>query len=248
MRRSFAGMTLVELVATVGILGLVTVFALPSFRGLQARQDMRVAQGTIQSAIYRLDQLSLAPSSIARDTGDGRDFDILGYGLVFARIPKKDYTGQVNVANCRVTVSNDFIAVVKFVRSKSGNSEIKPYLAAVDPATPQAGVCTLVARKYPKDMYVMPSQVRFSTGSSTPVIDDKNPWMITQPLASVGTSVGAFAASGYTNPFSIPAPVLVVRHATVKQNNVPLCYGVELSRYSQAIEIANKPAQGCTNE
>lgn len=247
MKKRFVGMTLIELLATTAILGLLTAFAIPSFRGLQGRQDMRVTQGVIQSALYRLDQLALAPPAITQDQGQANDFDIVGYGLVFYPIPRTNYAGTVNLANCTVTATNDFIAVLKYVRDKQNNGDIKPVLMPADPGSNTA--CSLSSRNHPEDLYVLPTRVRLSVRASSPQLT--KPWLITQTLASVGTSVGSLqTGANFTNPFlSFANPVLAVQHATIRQNNQPLCYGVNLSRYSEAVKISSqiKASQGCTN-
>jgi prepilin-type N-terminal cleavage/methylation domain-containing protein len=248
MKVTFAGMTLIELMATVSIMGLLTVFAIPSFQGLQGRQDLRVTQSSIQSALYRLQQLALAPPALAADTGQGADFDVVGYGLAFYSVPKTNFSGTVTLGNCHVQVTNDFIAVYKFVRFKRDNSDIQPYLAAVNPATTNATTCEVVARSYPQDMYVLPKHVKLSTKASNPFLTQ--PWLITQSLASVGNEVGVLSGgAGFTDPFvTTSTPLLAVQHTSIKQAGQPLCYGVTLSRYSEAIQITNQVKQGCSNE
>lgn len=248
MRRSLAGMTLIELLASIAILGMVTIFALPAFRGLQARQDMRVAQGIIQSALYRLEQLSLAPPAITQDSGEATDYDIVGYGLVFYRIPKTNYSGSVSLANCRVTASNDFMAVYKFVRFKQGNSVIQPYLMPVDPTTSIPATCALIARSYPQDIYVLPSRVLLADQASSPPLGQ--PWLVTQSLKSVGTSVGQLTGdASLVDPFeSTNTPLLALQHTSIRVSGQPLCYGVALSRFSQSIQITNRVTEGCTDD
>ncbi len=250
MTHRFAGMSLIELLVTIAIIGIVTVFAVPSFRGLQGRQDMRVAQGVIQSALYRLDQLALAPPAITQDTGQLSDFDIVGYGLIFYSSGRPGAT-PVTVADCSVTVTNDFIATVKYIRYKSNNNAIRALLVPVDPWAP--GPCRINARNYPDDIYALPQRVSFSQQASDPDIIPKKPWIVTQTLASVGTSVGELETSAsYTYPFlSTATPKLAVKHRSIRSTNAKgdvqaLCYGISFSRYSNAIQTTSKVTDGCT--
>ncbi len=253
IKHRLPGMTLIELLATITILGLVTVFAIPSFRALQGRQDMRVAQGVIQSALYRLDQLALAPPAITQDSGQATDFDIVGYGLVFYPLAKNS-KGTATLANCTISVTNDFVAVIKYVRLKTANSIIKPMLMPADPT--QTGACNVVARSHSEDIYTLPARVAFGERASQPALTDRVPWLVTQPLASVGTSVGALSNDpDFTNPFGRQStPFLAIRHTSIKvEEGLPLCYGITLSRYSEAVRVTSKltkenSPQGCKDD
>ena len=76
-----SGVTMVEVMATLVIMATITVLTIPSLRSFQGRQELLTSQKGIQSFLYRMHQLALAPTDSKLGGAEA-----VGYGL--AIVPK----------------------------------------------------------------------------------------------------------------------------------------------------------------
>lgn len=234
-------MTLIELVVTITIMSLLTVAAVPSLRGLSARQSLRAAQRQAQSLLYRVQQLALAPP-----VNESQSYDTIGYGLM--AYPTHSLP-PANLGGCRIDASNDFLALVKFVRLRDSSGAISAVLNSQDP-TATANGCQVDASNTPNDFYVLPKQVQMSS-SSVPGI--QKPWLVPVPLQATGERYGDlmnYAPSNeFTNPLASNATdtqaELILKHTTVNVSRDPLCHGVLFSHDTSGISVTQKRVENC---
>lgn len=76
-----AGMTLIELMATVAIIGLLVAFGVPSLRIQDEHQSLEIAERQLESAVYQMRSLALAPAGQSMVVGASSQYDVLGYGV-----------------------------------------------------------------------------------------------------------------------------------------------------------------------
>ncbi len=237
--RTVPGMTLIELMATITIMAIILIVALPSFRALQARQDLRVAQRGIQSALYSMQQQALAPPSTNES--------VVGYGLAFYPT-----LTSITIDGCPITPPAEFVAIFKFVQDKVTNGNVIPRLRAC----PKAGE---TLRDYPSDFYVLPKGVTFRSEWSTPPFTVNTPWLLPAPLGATGNRLGDFATflagTPYQDPLASLLPgqqaVLGIEQKTVtlfeNGQRRPACYGIVFARDNNAVAITSQLQETCQN-
>lgn len=238
-RHSWSGMTLVELLATVGIIGLLLVASIPSFRALQARESMTLTQQGIQALLYRMQQLSLAPPSQTVDSP-------IGYGLAFH---KKG--SPTTVGPCNVNASNDFIVIYKYAVSQDQGTAgtVFPIINSLPGGQPCGPTGTIDAKDYRQDFYVLPKNIEINAQESTPA---NLPWLLPVPLRATGTSFGSFdppISFGYSNPLpendSSAKAMLVIQHTSIQVGGSKLCRGINFSRSSSGVSATTRQIAGC---
>lgn len=238
-----AGMSLVELLATVGIIGILLVAAIPSFRGLQAREAMTLTQQGVSALLIRMQQLSLAPPETIGSE------KVVGYGLAF----HKKTTPNL-LAGCTVTSNNDFFALYKFIVSQDATTagRIVPVLAPFSASNPCGNGPQIKAEEYKKDFFILPDPVVMNTNLSSQLSlpNTPFPWLLSVPLQSAG----AYAqinpnAYNYNNPLptdnAAAKGVLVIQHNRVQVNGRPLCRSIQFSRSSSGIAATTQVISGC---
>jgi type II secretory pathway pseudopilin PulG len=241
-------MTLIELMATIAIMAILMVAAIPSFRGLQARESMSLAQQGIQSLLYRMQQLSLAPPTL-----DESKYQILGYGLAFQK-------KGMQAGGCVVNAPNDYLAVYKFVVVRNNGSgaidstgQIRLVLNAFDPLTPCGPGGAINVIKYPKDFYILPNNVVINQPQTQSLSSPSTslPWLLPMPLQSAGDQYGDLSVpnTGYNNPlpannFSAAAQ-LVIQQTYIKVGSEKLCRSIKFSHDTQGVLISTHLVGGC---
>jgi type II secretory pathway pseudopilin PulG len=236
-------MTLVELLATIGIIGVLSVIAIPSFRGLQARENMTLAQQGVHALLTRMQQLALAPPERAANE------KVVGYGLAFHKKAQPDN----NLNGCRVMANNDFFALYKFVvsRDPATAGQIIPVLNAFDSSVRCEPDGTIQATDYKKDFFTLPSDIIMNATRSQQLSQPRTafPWLLSVPLQSAANYQQINPTRyGYNNPLpavGTPKGVLVIQHAKLRVNNRPLCRKIEFSRSSSGIATTTQIVQGC---
>lgn len=232
--RRLRAVTLVELIATMAIIGVMTALAIPSARKFSGRTTLQSAQKGVESLFYRMRQLSLAPPVITttRD-GDSAQYDILGYGLVFF-----DYSEQPVAfpegEPCRVRAENDFIALIKIVRYYGSNGATEAMLNGVDPLQPACGEI-IEAGQSPNDFYVLPKGVTLRRRSGAPEF----PWALSLPTQGAGQRFGdisSFLPDTYWNPNESTELYLAYPSITVRQS--PLCRSVNFATDLSEVTIS----------
>jgi hypothetical protein len=237
-------MTLIELLATIAIIGMLLVTAIPPFRSLQARESMTLTQQGVSALLIRMQQLSLAPPEAAADER------IIGYGLAFH---KRDV--QNTLTSCTVVADNDFFALYKFVVSRDPTSigRIVPVLNPFPSTAPCGTSPTIDAKNYRSDFFILPDSIQMNAALSTKSSQPQTnfPWLISVALQSAGTSYGQIDPSAYryNNPLPENNPsasgVLVIEHTRIKVGNAPLCRSIQFSRSSSGIAASARQFGGC---
>ncbi len=233
----WVGMTIIELLTTIAIIGLLTILALPPLRGLQGRQDMYVTQRNIQSALYRMQQLALAPQTKSSET-----YDIIGYGLLFH---PRERGEQLGIADCILQTypERDFLALIKFVRLRDAQGTIKPLLNAGEP-----GNCTIDWHASTTDFYVLPRGVVMAPGVSQPPFSQSQ-WLLVTPLVASGSSFGQLQSylptQQFIDPLDSPSARLMIKHTSIRVGPAPLCLEVTFSRQSNSIESSSRKSTQC---
>ncbi len=236
-------MTLIELVTTIAILGVLLVLSIGPFQALQARQSLRQAQEEIQSSIGRMQQLSLAPPALATDS------TIVGYGLAFyptSQMQTKP-TFQNDSRHCTVNTTADFVALFKFVRDTSTNSQITPLFNSFEQCDEGRGIDPA---DYPSDFYLMPAGVTFVPQDSTP---SAMPWLLPIALQSTRDRYGdlgtaaAYVGGDWHNPLpsARTKAVLALQHSSVSAGNRHLAC-IILSRERNSVALATELSQTCS--
>ncbi len=220
------GMTLVELVITIGLMSTISALAIPSFRQLQARQSLRVSQREIQGALYHMQELTLAPA----DYSVG-NYDVVGYGLYMG--DRRDYPCDVDIHDD----STQFLALYKFVRFHNETASlaaVPQFTNPISPTDPNCSSYVYPARKYPNEFFILPPDVRFRSVSS-------RPWMIALPLSSVGQSLGSLPIpSEFINPLASRSSVdLVIEHKTAKIDTTHVSRFIRISKTSNSFDISS---------
>lgn len=240
LQHHYCGMTLIELVATLGILGILMAFAVPPFRSIQGRQSLRIAQRNVASALTRMQQLVLAPQ--ANDGQIGVTYDIVGYGLIIANKPKVGGT-LPRLGSCSIDPlpNNDFLAVVKFVKMRSSDGEIRVVPNGANPDS-----CgTINPKRYPNDFYILPNNVHMSPNSLT----ENSAWLLAMPMYAAGQSFGELTAPGYLNPLpaSDSTQSLQLYHESIRVDGKPICQAIDFARNSNGITMNQGIVRGgCT--
>lgn len=222
-RIEWRAMSLIELLATVAIIGILTALAVPSFRGFQVRQRLRIAQQSVQTLSVRAKQLALAPPDTTAT------HDTVGYGLVFYSVPAANTTVSVPASSgCAVRAQNDFVALVKYVRERANNSTIRPILNPI--TSPTACPSVIDPADYPEDFYMLPRPVQWDRSNSTPTL--ATPWLIPLPLQSVGDTYGALPIdAAYQNPLVVANNATVyLRNPSVRVGTKFLCQSLTFTR------------------
>lgn len=236
-------MTLVELLATVTIIAILTAAAVPPFRRLSGRQSLLTAQKTVQSLLNRMNQLALAPTDTAQ-----AGYDTVGYGLL---IWPKAVTA-VTIGPCQVLTPTDTIALVDIVKFADGS--IDDFLhGLVDPVQNRCLTTPVDPSRYPNTFTRLPVGVDLSA-DSTPAPPR---WLIVRPLEPVGQNLGplcsppacATGALGLIEPLANLATArLRLRQTTLADPTRPtahLCREIALTR-NVAIDLAaSVVAGGC---
>jgi prepilin-type N-terminal cleavage/methylation domain-containing protein len=247
-RRTQEGFTLVELLTTIAVIGVLTAAGIPSFRGLQARQNLRLAQKSVQSSLYRLQNLAIAP----QEQQSGSVTDVVGYGLWIVH-SNPSLTTLTMSDGCRVTSidGRDFIALIKYVRNRQ-TGQITPQLNAVKEPTDcssasSAGLLSL--RSNQDDYFVFPSGVKIHEGSSVPAFGVSTGWLIPRSLRSAeqafNTSLLAPSTQGNSISTVLPfsqapdaSPKLVLEQTNVKIDGKPLCHSIAFTDNSNGVAIS----------
>jgi prepilin-type N-terminal cleavage/methylation domain-containing protein len=244
LRCKFSGMTLLELMLTLTIMGILATIMIPSVRALQGRQTLLNGQREVQSALYRLQKLALSPP-----VNDDTEYTILGYGLGFY-----PYKGDLSpMGNCAVNTKSGFIAVHKFVTSRTDNSgTIKTSFNGVNPGQPCPD---LTPSNYPNDIFVLPQKTEFNMAKDTATSNEiKFPWIVVMPLFSSGSSYGALETAVDTNTYQLPfAPnsgisqiKVILAHQTIKVGGNKLCRSIIFSKNSSGIDSKTKIEPSCS--
>lgn len=227
--RQWQGMTLIELMVTIGIIGLLLVIATPSLNAMQTRQSLRTAQRGVQSALYRLEQLTLAPQ-IADQTAAGESYDVIGYGLLFYnQTAGTAVSPRIMECSLAPTPTNDFLAVIKIVRLRDSSGSIQARWNGGESSC--ANNKTLNPKDYVQDFYLLPRGVTFYSET----LPEGSGWLITRPLYAVGQSLGAWTHPDYPDPLMNQASHQFLLRAGKNQS---LCMGVTLARETSAIAIS----------
>ncbi len=183
-----SGMSLVEVMATIAILGILTALAIPAFRSLQGRQTLLSTQKGMQSVLYRMQQLALAPLSTPSS-----GYDVIGYALAVYKKPG-GANPELTIGGCRVKAESDLVTLMQIVKFQSGS--INNYL--VDGTTPNSAIpnsptCAtplIDPQKYPNTFYIFPAKVQIADTTSPAL-----PWLIVQPLVATGRQYGDLCQS-----------------------------------------------------
>ncbi len=247
-RHTQEGFTLIELLTTIAVIGILTVAGIPSFRGLQARQNLRLAQKSVQSSLYRLQNLAIAP----QEQQPGGITDVVGYGLWVVHSSPSLNTLALS-DGCRITSidGRDFIALMKYVRNRQ-TGQIVPELNAVSQPS-DCGSASSTARlslqSNQDDYFVLPTGVKIHESASVPSFGANTAWLITKPLRSAeqafSTSMQAPNAQGNSiitiEPFGQApggTPKLVLEHTGVKIDGKPLCHSITFTNSSNGVAIS----------
>lgn len=225
------GMTITELLTTIAILGMVTIAALPSYGGIQGRQALKSAQQGIQSMLYRMQELAIAPTQLSESSQN----TTVGYGLYFFRqsnIPGANYP---KINGCEVRTTSDFVVLYRFVRPQNSSLSIAAepnFLSSGQQGCPLGFVSP---DRETSNFYVLPRSVVLSDQSSHAF-----PWLVTQPIGAVGNSVGNLATvSPYTDPLNSAQGKarLVLEHKSLKigANRKALTRVVEFQKHTNGI-------------
>lgn len=236
-------MTLVELLATIGIIGILVVIAIPSFRGLQARENMSLAQQGVNALLTRMQQLALAPPETTAAE------KVVGYGLAFHKKLQPDN----NLNGCRVEADNDFFALYKFVVSKEPGTigQIIPVLNPFDSSLRCEPDGTVQSDDYKKDLFTLSNDIIMNATLSQQLSQPETafPWLLSVPLQSASNYQQINPIDyGYNNPLPTagdPKGVLVIQHTKLQVNSRPACRTIEFSRSSSGIAATTKLVQGC---
>lgn len=231
VKKHLLGMTLVELLATLSIIGLITVAAVPSYRNLQARYALTNAQSNVQAAFYRMQQLTLASITQAESSA----YEVVGYGMYIYRHADGATNTYPKLEGCTITTTSDFIAIYKVIRFKTNDTDLKmiPFLAdpkssqgVIWPNCPSGGINPQAESD---NFFVFSSSVRVSDTQSKPA---QFPWLLFAPVQSVGSSLGEFTVpSDTTNPLDDAQSTarLVIEHRKLKLSGKPLSRAVEFN-------------------
>jgi prepilin-type N-terminal cleavage/methylation domain-containing protein len=242
------GMTMVELLATVAIIGILLATAIPSFRGLQARESMTLTQEGISALLTRMQQLSLAPPQTNSNE------TVVGYGIYLA----KQTTPQTIFPDCQFTAENDFLALYKFIVSTdlSNAGTIIPVSTAFTEANSCGGGLVVEAKDFSKDFFVLPQSLEFNATRSAQLSLPQTsfPWLLIVPLQSARSNQslqsGVYGA-GTTYNYPLPdgdnnaKGVLVIQDSSLKVNGGNFCRGVEFARSSLGISATTRVVEGC---
>lgn len=230
-------MTLIEVLATLVILAILTVLAIPSFARFQGRQNLLASQKGVQSILYRMQQLALAPLEAGQE-----GYDVVGYGLAVI----KSGPNTARLGGCSVGFTRDTFALVSIIKSPSG--EIGDYL--VDAANAQTG-CTqrepIDPKTLPMTFYVLPTGIDLSNDSNPAL-----PWFGVWPLNPVGSQYGQLCQRGCesgSDPFISGNGHLKLKYARLKDISVPanfLCREVTISRNVTIEAKGTIVTGGCT--
>lgn len=247
-RHTQEGFTLIELLTTVAVIGILTVAGIPSFRGLQARQNLRLAQKSVQSSLYRLQNLAIAPEVQL----PGSITDVVGYGLwVVHTNPSQSTLALSN--GCRITSidGRDFIALMKYVRNRQ-TGQITPELNAISQPSDcgtTGGAARLSLQSNQDDYFVFPSGVKIHESASVPSFGANTAWLITKPLRSAEQAFTTSLQSPDTQGNGITTvepfiqapggtPKLVLEHTGVKIDGKPLCHSISFTNSSNGVAIS----------
>lgn len=242
------GFTLIELLTTIAVIGVLTVAGIPSFRGLQARQNLRLAQKSVQSSLYRLQNLAIAP----QEQQPGGVTDVVGYGLWVVHSSPSMSTLALS-DGCRITniEGRDFIALMKYVRSRQ-TGQIVPQLNAVGQPSDcgtTSGAARLSLQRNQDDYFVLPSGVAIHQSASVPTFGPNTAWLITKPLRSSEQAFSATMQAPNTQGNSVTTidpfiqapggtPKLVLEHTGVKIDGKPLCHSITFTNSSNGVAIS----------
>jgi prepilin-type N-terminal cleavage/methylation domain-containing protein len=210
-RSRLPGFTLVELLTVITIIGLMAGAAVPSFRGAQARQALKGSQQGIVALLTQMQQLALAPASTTSATGVTPDYDVLGYGVYFGQ-------RSLQIADCTLEVSNDFVALMKIVRLHNSEASVTVVPHSVQPATANASGCSgvpkTVAARLPNDFYVLAKGTHFNPDRSIP--SGPFPRFIFMPLTSVDSAIGPLTNLPDGATLLADSAKIVIEHSSAK--------------------------------
>lgn len=246
----WSGMSLIEVMATVTILTLLTALAVPSLRTFQSRQSLLTTQKGLQSQFYQMQQLALAPIYTGQT-----DYTIVGYGLALvSRSSDKD--GLTTIAGCQVVLDSDLTALLQFIKFPDGTitaslvDVAKPTLSR--PAEPDCLEATpLVPQKYPKTFYVFPRDIGISASSTPPL-----PWLVTWPLEATSndfTNLCELAlmcrANSFQDPFYVDSGegrLRLVHRKSIQNSSLGnyLCREIRFSK-DVTIQATSKIVEDC---
>lgn len=196
------GFTLIELLATMTIIGILTILAVPAFESLQEREQFTTVQRAIQSKIYEMQSLALAPP-----TNSAENYTIVGYGLIFT--PRK----TSEIIGCKIKSDAAVLSTIEFVKYSDG--DLRAYLKGgptpIDTAAAPTSGADCGSGLYPQakanDFFVIPEGIDLSSTTST--TGSTLPWVIAQPLVVADytskeliTDLQRDYGDGYTDPLS----------------------------------------------
>lgn len=237
-------MTLIELLATLAILGILTAIAVPSFRSFQGRQSLLLAQRNVQSALYRMQQLALAPPDTTQTT-----YEVVGFGLGFNRA----VTSLEGCALMASQTNTDFLALYQFTRNKNTGVISKNLYRVTNPGQSGCNGTILNITATPDTFTALPKDVAFSTNNPLPAL-------LVTPLQAIGQRYGnlcdangsANICSPYTELLTSPtSATLYVMHRKIKNPSSTsasekLCRSVGFSRNTTITIDAKIVPGGCS--